>query len=126
MSITTLYRSSLNTSKKAYNAGYAAACQDMLDVIQQGVSDRGAGTESDGGMNIGRVMDWVEARLEAIKSREEEEAEEEERETKPKADTGPLKTSGPLNPTSSRDKENLVEPPAQVSIYSNRCHFVDH
>jgi hypothetical protein len=31
-------------------------------------------------MTIGRVMDWTEARLEAIKSREEEEDEDEERE----------------------------------------------
>ena len=96
----------------------------MLDVIQQGVSDRGAGSESDGGMNIGRVMDWVEARLEAIRSREEEEAEEEERESKPKADAGTLKTPGPLNTTSGRDKENLVEPTGQVCIFSNNCHFV--
>ena len=125
MSITTLYRSSLTTSKRAYNAGYAAACQDMLDVIQQGVSDRGAGSESDGGMNIGRVMDWVEARLEAIKSREEEEAEEEERENKSKADVGSLKTSGPMNVPASRDKENLGELPAQVCFYSNCCRSVD-
>ncbi|TDL15985.1 hypothetical protein BD410DRAFT_678713, partial [Rickenella mellea] len=67
LSITTLYRSSLNTSKQAYNAGYAAACTDLLSVIQQGVSLGGAGEEGgEGGMTIGRVMDWVEARLEAI------------------------------------------------------------
>ncbi|TFY77255.1 hypothetical protein EWM64_g6756, partial [Hericium alpestre] len=79
LSITTLYRSSRTTSKKAYNAGYAAACQDMLQMIQQGVSD----SESEGGSGmptIGRVMDWVEARIEAIRAREEEEEEDEERE----------------------------------------------
>ncbi|KZT21726.1 hypothetical protein NEOLEDRAFT_1072904, partial [Neolentinus lepideus HHB14362 ss-1] len=71
LSITTLYRSSRGTSKKAYNAGYAAACQDLLLMIQQGVSDsqmeEGPDGESSGmGMTIGRVMDWVEARLEAV------------------------------------------------------------
>jgi len=82
LSITTLYRSSLHTSKRAYNAGYAAACQDLLSMIQQGVSVGGVGqvNDSDGnGMTIGRVMDWIEARLEAVKSREEEEEEEEEK-----------------------------------------------
>ncbi|ETW79578.1 hypothetical protein HETIRDRAFT_321470, partial [Heterobasidion irregulare TC 32-1] len=65
LSITTLYRSSRTTSKKAYNAGYASACQDLLQMIQQAVSD----SESEGGSGmptIERVMDWVEARLEAI------------------------------------------------------------
>lgn len=33
-----------------------------------------------GGMTIGRVMDWVEARVDAIRAREEEEDEDEERE----------------------------------------------
>jgi len=48
-------------------------------MIQQGVSD----SDSEGGsgmLTIGRVMDWVEARLEAVKVREEEEEEDEERE----------------------------------------------
>ncbi|KAI0061387.1 hypothetical protein BV25DRAFT_1779381, partial [Artomyces pyxidatus] len=65
LSITTLYRSSRTTSKRAYNSGYAAACHDLLQMIQQGVSD--SETEGGSGMpTIGRVMDWVEGRLEAI------------------------------------------------------------
>ncbi|TFK33102.1 hypothetical protein BDQ12DRAFT_700918 [Crucibulum laeve] len=89
LSITTLYRTSRQNSKRAYNAGYAAACEDLLSMIQQGVSVGGVGAPGSGsgshdteggGMTIGRVMDWTEARLEAIKSREEEEDEEEERE----------------------------------------------
>ncbi|RDB18305.1 hypothetical protein Hypma_000494 [Hypsizygus marmoreus] len=83
LSITTLYRSSRKNAKRAYNAGYAAACQDLLTMIQQGVSLNAAGTSHDvegGGMTIGRVMDWTEARLEELRSREEEEDEEEERE----------------------------------------------
>ncbi|KAF9447633.1 hypothetical protein P691DRAFT_671087 [Macrolepiota fuliginosa MF-IS2] len=88
LSITTLYRSSRQNAKRAYNTGYAAACQDLLTMIQQGVSVGGLGPSTSGsshgadndGMTIGRVMDWIEARLEAIKSQEEEEDEEEERE----------------------------------------------
>jgi len=72
MSITNLYRSSRATSKRAYNSGYAAACADLLQMIQQCVSD------SETPPTIGRVMDWVEARLEAIRAREEEEDEEDE------------------------------------------------
>jgi hypothetical protein len=97
LSITTLYRSSRQTSKRAYNAGYAAACQDLLLMIQQGVSVGGS-TLPDG-MTIGRVMDWIEARLEAIKSREEEEEEDEEKDkgsgserTNSKRDDGAVKS----------------------------------
>lgn len=58
-------------------------------MIQQGVSVGGIGpaggstsasAERSNEMTIGKVMDWIEARLEAVKSREEEEDEEEERE----------------------------------------------
>jgi len=83
LSITTLYRSSRKNSKRAYNAGYAAACQDLLNFIQQGVSASDIGPPSndlEGGMTIGKVMDWTEARVDAIKAREEEEEEDEERE----------------------------------------------
>ncbi|PPQ75941.1 hypothetical protein CVT24_002492 [Panaeolus cyanescens] len=89
LSITTLYRSSKKNAKRAYNAGYAAACQDLLEFIQQGVSasgdvGHGAGPSriaegSTSGMTIGQIMDWTEARVEAIKAREEEEDEDEER-----------------------------------------------
>ncbi|KAF9049641.1 hypothetical protein BDZ89DRAFT_978079 [Hymenopellis radicata] len=72
LSITTLYRSSKEASKRAYSAGYTAACQDLMQMIQQGVSSDG------NGMTVGRVMDWLDARLDAVKSREEEELEDEE------------------------------------------------
>jgi hypothetical protein len=77
LSITTLYRSSRQTSKRAYTTGYVSACQDILLMIQQGVS---AGGVDENAMTVGRIMDWVEARLDAVKAREEEEDEEEERE----------------------------------------------
>jgi len=74
LSITTLYRSSRQTSKRAYTTGYVAACQDILLMIQQGVS---TGEPGDA-VSVGRIMDWLEARLDAVKAREEEEDEEEE------------------------------------------------
>ncbi|KAG8215500.1 hypothetical protein J3R82DRAFT_9145 [Butyriboletus roseoflavus] len=84
LSITTLYRSSRHASKRAYNAGYAGACQDLMIMIQQGVSAGGIAPSDhnvhSGEMTVGRILDWIEARMEAVKSREEEEDEDEERE----------------------------------------------
>ncbi|KAF7334255.1 hypothetical protein MSAN_02386900 [Mycena sanguinolenta] len=83
LSITTLYRSSRHASKRAYNAGYAAACRDLMEMLQLSVSDSHTlvpDRNQEAGMTIGRVMDWVEARLEAVRAREEEEDEEDERE----------------------------------------------
>ncbi|KAI0691543.1 hypothetical protein C8Q76DRAFT_758489 [Earliella scabrosa] len=112
LSLTTLYRSSKTASKRAYNAGYSAACHDLLNMIQQGVS-----TDSDPSreVTIGRIMDYIEARLEAIKAREEEEDEEEERASK--AVAGPSapkpKPSSPTVPSSSptRRDQPVTAPP---------------
>jgi len=81
-------------------------------MIQQGVSvggldPSGSGSSHDaegGGMTIGRVMDWIEARLDAIKSREEEEDEDEEREKerergRPPASTGAKPDNKPAKPS---------------------------
>ncbi len=55
-----------------------------MAMIQRGVSVGGIaepGMSADSnGMSIGRVMDWIDARLDAVKSRQEEEVEEEEKE----------------------------------------------
>ncbi|KAF8648214.1 hypothetical protein AX16_006353 [Volvariella volvacea WC 439] len=117
LSITTLYRSSRRAAKRAYNSGYAAACQDLLTMIQQGVSAGGLGQDStnagsEAGMSIGRIMDWTEARLEEIKAREEEEDEEEEKErVRPAsviASKGDVKTkSSSVALPTSRIKENV-------------------
>jgi hypothetical protein len=48
-------------------------------MIQQGVSAGESSGPNGSGMTIGRIMDYIEARLEAIKSREEEEDEDEEK-----------------------------------------------
>lgn len=101
LSLTTLFRSSKTASKRAYNAGYAAACQDLLNMIQQGVS-----TDADPSreVTIGRIMDYIEARLEAIKAREEEEDEEEERSSKAGPSTSkPKPPSPPLAPARTRE-----------------------
>ncbi|TFK88964.1 hypothetical protein K466DRAFT_546175 [Polyporus arcularius HHB13444] len=111
MSLTTLYRSSKTASKRAYNAGYASACHDLLNMIQQGVS-----TEADPSreVTIGRIMDYIEARLEAIKAREEEEDEEEERVTKGVAGPSAPKTK-PASPTPASSpvtrREQMVTAP---------------
>lgn len=96
LSITNLYRSSRTTSKRSYNSGYAAACADLLQMIQQGVSD------SETPLSIGRVMDWVEARLEAVRAREEEELEEdEETSSKKEGQASKLKANSSLARASS-------------------------
>jgi hypothetical protein len=98
LSITTLYRSSRHASKRAYNAGYASACQDLMTMIQQGVSTGGvalSGSNNPAGdaMTIGRIMDWIEARMEAVKAREEEEDEDDEREKEKERARGSVPTS---------------------------------
>jgi len=67
-------------------------------MIQQGVSTGGvalSGSNSPAGdvMTIGRIMDWIEARMEAVKAREEEEDEDEEREKEKEKARGSVPTS---------------------------------
>ncbi|KAF8220887.1 hypothetical protein L208DRAFT_1367702 [Tricholoma matsutake] len=123
LSITTLYRSSRQNSKRAYNAGYAAACQDLLTMIQQGVSLDPSGSldAEGGGMTIGRVMDWTEARLEAIKSREEEEDEDEEREKEKERGRPPAGNPGPATKPDEKayttpETSSTVPPPKDRSV----------
>ncbi|KZT05098.1 uncharacterized protein LAESUDRAFT_737657 [Laetiporus sulphureus 93-53] len=107
LALTTLYRSSRRTSKRAYNAGYATACQDLLLMIQQGVSAGDSSDSTGHGMTIGRIMDYIEARLEAIKSREEEEDEDEEKErerAKPTATASNVPLTGSAAPRSTGAK----------------------
>lgn len=89
-------------------------------MIQQGVSVGGLGPSASSsshgadndGMTIGRVMDWTEARLEAIKAQEEDEDEEEERErekerARPTSAT-PLNTSKPAVPAQTASSNNSL------------------
>lgn len=109
LSITTFYRSSLAASKEAYSSGYLTCLQDTLQFIQAGVSVSGSSGEE---MTIGRVMDWLEARLEAIKSTEEEEEEDRMKE-------GALKSSQEEPSKEERDKRfrkgmNTVTPQVKL------------
>ncbi|KAG6827254.1 hypothetical protein H0H92_012615 [Tricholoma furcatifolium] len=123
LSLTTLYRSSRKSAKRAYNAGYAAACHDLLTMIQQGVSSSSDSALPGGGLTIGRVMDWTEARLEAIKAREEEEEEEEEKEkdsptTRTPAPTAPKPDAKPTIAKTVKSKPSL-QPLTQPSPSSS-------
>lgn len=116
-------------------------------MIQQGVSVEGIehaqnhGSSETGstapsssqskGMTIGKVMDWIEARMEAIKSREEEEDEEEEREReRERATTSTANTAGPAtaaNPSvkSVTGSKPPIQPKsAREQVASNFCKFV--
>lgn len=117
LSITTLYRSSRQTSKRAYNAGYVTACQDILSMIQQGVSAGGDHT-GENPMSVGRIMDWVEARCDAIKAREEEEDEEEQKEKE--KDPQPQNVPKPPSRTKRQVVSGLVtpnSPPGRTTAY---------
>jgi hypothetical protein len=99
-----------------------------MRMIQQGVSDAGRaeGSSNANAMDVGRVMDWIEARLEAIRAREEEEDEEEERERaratpKPAATTIVQPPSSPPAPAIPRTVSALeprprTAPPASPTI----------
>ncbi|CAE7109217.1 unnamed protein product [Rhizoctonia solani] len=63
-SLATLFKSSKQTVKHAHDAGYAAALQDMLQILQSGVSDGD-------GSGVGRVMDWAEGQLERYRDGQE-------------------------------------------------------
>lgn len=83
-------------------------------MIQQGVSTGGIAPSDhnprSSGMTVGRILDWIEARMEAVKSREEEEDEDEEREkdrdrarvTPPSTRTDAHKDANPFPSASSQ------------------------
>lgn len=149
--MTTLYKSSLRNSKKAYNEGYATCLRDVLNFIQAGVSAEGRMTELGGndgsgalglnlnfdvdgkGMTIGRVMDWVEGRLEMITSEEEEDpsgaaggvggAAQDEEEQRPAAAKAKPAKEPAKRMSSARTKQQaqsggeavVVQPPPQAT-----------
>ena len=118
----------------------------MLNFIQQGVSAGGVTGPSDevegGGMTIGRVMDWTEARLDAIKAREEEEDEEREKERErgrpaatptsapttnlvAKPDTRKATTSG-TSASGERTKVTVCFFPLRKHFINNNFFFFSH
>lgn len=93
-------------------------------MIQQGVSvggttepsspnSRSLGGSGGNEMTIGKVMDWIEARLEAIKSREEEEDEDEEKERT--RNSAYATTSTGARPTVVKNT-----PPAETVVHASR------
>ena len=71
-------------------------------MIQQGVSAGGDHT-GENPMSVGRIMDWVEARCDAIKAREEEEEEEEQKEK----DKDPQPSQSGPKPPPSRTRRQV-------------------
>ena len=94
-------------------------------MIQQGVSD------SETPPSIGRVMDWVEARLEAIRAREEEEDEEDEESAASKKEKEGQTGPGRLKPSSGLPRPNSApavpqqSPREQVSSLSPFPNFLN-
>lgn len=82
-------------------------------------------------MSIGRVMDYIEARLEAIKSREEEEDEDEEKDrerdrdrSKQSATPAPQGPKPVSTPTVDKTRSNLSSrPKEQVSSFPSYPRF---
>jgi hypothetical protein len=71
-----------------------------MSMIQQGVSTGGvalSGSSNPAGdvMTIGRIMDWIEARMDAVRAREEEEDEDEDREKEKERARGSVPASRP-------------------------------
>ncbi|ORX34463.1 hypothetical protein BD324DRAFT_636028 [Kockovaella imperatae] len=71
LSITNLYKSSLNYTKQAYHAGYAACLADVLSTVQSSI----AGSQ-DATQTLSRLMDWAEARETAMAAFAAEEGED--------------------------------------------------
>jgi hypothetical protein len=79
-----------------------------MEMLQLGVSDSHTlvpDKTQEAGMTIGRVMDWVEARLDAVRCREEEEDEEDERERG--SHSSAPNASGSHRPTAPSHKVSL-------------------
>lgn len=83
-------------------------------MIQQGVSTGGIApsdnTTHSGEMTVGRILDWIEARMEAVKSREDEEDEDEEREK----ERGPARVTPPsARPDAHQTTHSFPSPSSQ-------------
>jgi hypothetical protein len=82
-------------------------------MIQQGVSD------SETPPTIGRVMDWVEARLEAVRAREEEEEEEDEESANKKdGQVGKLKAGSTSNLPRANSAPAVPQQPPREQVSS--------
>lgn len=98
-------------------------------MIQQGVSasDGIAHPLTGETLSIGRILDWTEARIEAIKARGEEEDEDEEREKeKERARGGPPSTNATApkdsaQPLSFPSKPSTLYRPPENTVRTSPC-----
>ncbi|KAH8914326.1 hypothetical protein BT69DRAFT_1326556 [Atractiella rhizophila] len=79
--ISVLYTEAAKASKKAYSTGYASAMKDVLEFLQHGLdhrppqhvhSSRGRSRADHNAITIERVIDYIEARQETVRSLWEE------------------------------------------------------
>lgn len=94
-------------------------------MIQQGVSAGGIAPSDNnahsGEMTVGRILDWIEARMEAVKSREEEEDEDEEREKeRERARNTPPSTRPDIHKDNHSFPSNSSQKPSRTTSTSYR------
>ncbi|KAH8832050.1 hypothetical protein DL96DRAFT_1812780 [Flagelloscypha sp. PMI_526] len=82
LALTTLYKSSRDQSKRAYDAGYEAACRDVLAILQAEAANADVSRH---------VSKWLEARIDAVKGEDASEEDEDE----PSKPAPPPQTSSP-------------------------------
>jgi hypothetical protein len=91
-------------------------------MIQQGVSDGAAGVPG-AAMDVGRVMDWVDARIAAIRDREEEEEEDEEKEHERQAPKSSPMAVPPVrkraSPLAAQPHQSSSPPPPSIPSASS-------
>lgn len=92
-------------------------------MIQQGVSAGESSGPNGSGMTIGRIMDYIEARLEAIKSREEEEDEDEEKEKERERERN-LASGSVKTPTSTPSTSKLPAASARPRDYVRYYYLI--
>lgn len=83
LQLTTLYRTSLSTSKRSYAAGYAQSIADVLDTVQLRLHQRSSNTASKAEAEreeLNWLVHYLRARLEAIKTDSEDDDDKEESE----------------------------------------------
>lgn len=126
--LTQFYKTSLQTTNQSYNAGYAACLHEIQQNIQATLSvpsggDNGIddhGHEDGAGRTLGRLMDWIEARQEALKFEAEDEKEEQAQQQQQrqqqqyKGSSSSAKASS-AGETSRAGRQSTERPPVQMS-----------
>ncbi|GAA6058574.1 hypothetical protein JCM10212_007013 [Sporobolomyces blumeae] len=77
LSITTMYQASKKASATAYLAGKKEALQDVLEFLQASLDHPQPSSSVSGPLSVGRLIDYICARQEALKAEEEDNDDEE-------------------------------------------------